>query len=102
MVKPTQITASDRRSIDLYPCKVNPRYTEQGRPQKNPKKNKCRVYPDQVVPVTPQISDRCHSPKYKVTGTPSHGTSRITLALPGANREKHLKSSNDKVPALVH
>jgi hypothetical protein len=32
VVKPTQITASDRRSIDLYPCKVNPKYTEEGRP----------------------------------------------------------------------
>jgi hypothetical protein len=32
VVKPTQITASDRRSIDLYPYKVNPRYTEEGRP----------------------------------------------------------------------
>jgi hypothetical protein len=32
VVKPTQITASDRWSIDLYPFKVNPRYTEEGRP----------------------------------------------------------------------
>jgi hypothetical protein len=32
VVKPTQITVSDRRSINLYPCKVNPRYTEEGRP----------------------------------------------------------------------
>ena len=102
MVKPTQITASDRRSIDLYPCKVNPRYTEEGRPQKNPKKNKCGVYPDQAVPVTPQIRDRHHSPKYKVTGTLSHGTSRLTLALPESNRETDLKISSDKVPALVH
>jgi hypothetical protein len=31
MVKPTQITVSDRRSID---CKVNPKYTEEGRPQR--------------------------------------------------------------------
>jgi hypothetical protein len=26
----------------------------------------------------------------------------ITLALPGVNRETHLKSSSDKIPALVH
>jgi HSP20 family molecular chaperone IbpA len=58
--------------------------------------------PDQVVHVIPQIRDRRYSPKYKVTETPSHGTYRLTLALPGANREKHLKSSSDKVPALVH
>jgi hypothetical protein len=60
------------------------------------------VYPDQAVPVIPQIRKRCYSPKYKVTGTPSHGPYRITLALPGANRETHLKSSSDKIPALVH
>jgi hypothetical protein len=101
VVKSTQITASDRRSIDLYPCKVNPRYTKESRPKKS-NKSECGVYPDQAVRVIPQIRDRCYSPKYKVTGTPSHGTSRITLALPRANREKHLKSSNDKVPALVH
>jgi hypothetical protein len=101
VVKPTQITASDRRSIDLYPCKVNPRYTEEVDP-KNSNKSKCGVYPDQAVPVIPQIRKRCYSPKYKVTGTPSHGPSMITLALPGANRETHLKSSSDKIPALVH
>jgi hypothetical protein len=33
VVKPIQITVSDRCSIDLYPCKVNPVYTEEGRPQ---------------------------------------------------------------------
>jgi hypothetical protein len=60
-----------------------------------------RGLPDQAVPVIPWIRDRRYSPKYKVTGTPSHNTSRITLALPGSNREKHLKSSSDKVPALV-
>jgi hypothetical protein len=32
VVKTTQITASDRRSIGLYTCKVNPRYTEESRP----------------------------------------------------------------------
>jgi hypothetical protein len=95
VVKPTQITASDRRSIDLYPCKVNPRYTEESRPS-------AVSTPNQAVPVIPQIRKRCYSPKYKVTGTPSHGTSRITLALPGASRETHLKSSSDKIPALVH
>jgi hypothetical protein len=101
VVKPTQITASDRRSIDLYPCKVNPRYTEEVDP-KNSNKSKCRVYPDQAVPVIPQIRKRCYSPKYEVTGTSSHNPYRITLALPGANRETHLKSSSDKILALVH
>jgi hypothetical protein len=101
VVKPTQITASDRRSIDLYPCKVNPRYTEEVDPKKS-NKSECGVYPDQAVPVIPQIRKRCYSPKYRVTGTPSHGTSWITLALPGGNRETHLKSSSDKIPALVH
>jgi hypothetical protein len=93
--------ASDRRSIDLYPYKVNPRYTKEVDP-KNSNKSKCRVYPDQAVPVIPQIRKRCYSPKYKVTEMPSHGPSRITLALLGANRETHLKSSSDKIPALVH
>jgi hypothetical protein len=79
VVKPTQITASERRSIDLYPCKVNPRYTEEVDP-KNSNKSKCRVYPDQAVSVIPHIRKRCYSPKYKVIGMPSHGTSRITLA----------------------
>jgi hypothetical protein len=69
---------------------------------KESNKSECRVYPNQVVPVIPQIRDRRYSPKYKVTGTPSHDTSRLTFALPGANREKHLKSSSYKVPALVH
>jgi hypothetical protein len=101
VVKPTLITASDRRSIDLYPCKVKPRYTEEVDP-KNSNKSKCGVYLDQEVPVIPQIRKRCYSPKYKVTGMPSHGPSRITLGLPGANRETHLKSSSDKIPALVH
>jgi hypothetical protein len=58
VVKQTQITASDRRSIDLYPCKVNPRYTEEVDP-KNSNKSKCGVYPDQAVPVIPQIRKRC-------------------------------------------
>jgi hypothetical protein len=101
VVKPTQITVSDRRSIDLYPCKVNPRYKEESRPQET-NKSECGVYPDQAVPVIPQIRKRCYSPKYKVTRTSSHGPSRIPLALPGANRETHLKSSSDKIPALVH
>jgi hypothetical protein len=100
VVKPTQITASDRRSIDLYPCKVNPRYTEEVDPKKSDK-SECGVYPNQAVLVIPQIRKRCYSPKYKVTRTPSHGTSRITLALPGANRETHLKTRSDKIPALV-
>jgi hypothetical protein len=69
---------------------------------KKTNKSECGVYPDQAVPVIPQVRKRCYSPKYKVTGTPSHGSSRITLALPGANRETHLKSSSDKIPALVH
>jgi hypothetical protein len=80
---------------------VNPRYTEEVDP-KNSNKSKCGVYPDQAVPVIPQIRKKCYSPKYKVTGTPSHGTSRITLALLGANRETHPKSSSDKIPALAH
>jgi hypothetical protein len=87
--------------LDLYPCKVNPRYTEEVDP-KSSNKSECGVYPDQAVPVIPQIRKRCYSPKYKVTGTPSQLTSRITLALPGANRETHLKSSSDKIPVLVH
>jgi hypothetical protein len=53
-------------------------------------------------PVISRIRDRRYNPYYKVTGTPSHSTSRITLALPGSNQEKHLKSSSDKVSALVH
>jgi hypothetical protein len=101
VVKSTQITASGRRSTDLYPCKVNPRYTEEVDP-KNSNKSKCGLYPDQAVPIIPRIRKRYYSPKYKVTGTPSHDTSRITLALPGANRETHLKSRSDKIPALVH
>jgi hypothetical protein len=101
VVKPTQITASDRRSVDLYPCKVNPRYTEEVDP-KNSNKSKCGVYPDEAVPVIPKIRKRCYSPKYMVTGTSSYGTFRITLSLSGANREMHLKSSSDKISALVH
>jgi hypothetical protein len=101
VVKLPYITASDRRSIDLYPCKVNPRYTEEVDPKKS-NKSECRVYANQAVPAIPHIRKRCYSPMYKVTGTPSHGTSRITLALPGGNRETHLKSSSDKIPALAH
>jgi hypothetical protein len=46
--------------------------------------------------------DMRYSPKYKVTRTPSYDTSRLTHALPVANREKNLKISSDKVPTLVH
>jgi hypothetical protein len=69
---------------------------------KKSNKSECGVYPDLAVPIIPQIRKRCYSPKYKVTGMPSHGTSRITFALSGANQEMHLKSSSDKIPALVH
>jgi hypothetical protein len=65
MVKPTQITASDRRSIDLYPCKVNPRYTEEVDP-KNSNKSKCGVYPDQAVPNIPQFGIKHYKLWYTV------------------------------------
>jgi hypothetical protein len=87
--------------IDLYPCKVNPDTRKKVDPKKS-NKSECGVYPNQAVPVIPQIRDMRYSPKYKVTGTPSHGTSRLTLALPESNREKHPKSSSDKVPTPVH
>jgi hypothetical protein len=61
----TQITASDRQSIDLYPCKVNPRYTEEVDP-KNSNKSKCGVYPDQAVPNIPQFGIRHYKLWYTV------------------------------------
>jgi hypothetical protein len=80
---------------------ANPNIHKKVDPKKS-NKSECRVYPNQAVPIISQIRDSRYNPKYKVTRTPSHGTFRITLALPGSNREKHLKSSSDKVPALVH
>jgi hypothetical protein len=91
---------TDDRSIYILA-----RQTQDTRKKIDPEKSnksECGVYLDQAVPVIPLIRDRRYSPKYKVTGTPSHGTSKLTLALPGANWEKHLKSSSDKVPTLVH
>jgi hypothetical protein len=55
VVKPTQITASDRWSIGLYPCKVNPRYTEEGRPPKNPRKSNARSTPTRRFPSFPTL-----------------------------------------------
>jgi hypothetical protein len=65
VVKLTQITASGRRSIDLYPCKVNPRYTKEVDP-KTSNKSKCGVYPDQAVPKIPQFGIRRYKLWYTV------------------------------------
>jgi hypothetical protein len=65
VVKPTQITTSDRRSIDLYPYKVNPRYTEEIDP-KNSNKSKCGVYPVQAVPNILQFGIRRYKLWYTV------------------------------------